>query len=77
MSTAVRSTARGLLYGQEQMAVAQVDPPTTPLGLLLGGATSTPLPLPPTTPFLGSSGKTWSWCGPGLGGLPLVYKLVH
>ena len=25
MSTAVRSTARGLLYGQEQMAVAQVD----------------------------------------------------
>ena len=45
-SAAVRAAARGLLYGQEQMAVAQVDPPTTPL-LLLGGAT--PLPLPPTT----------------------------
>ena len=29
-SAAVRAAARGLLYGQEQMAVAQVDPPTTP-----------------------------------------------
>ena len=29
-SAAVRGAARGLLYGQEQMAVAQVDPPTTP-----------------------------------------------
>ena len=25
MSTSVRGAARGLLYGQEQMAVAQVD----------------------------------------------------
>ena len=55
-SAAVRAAARGLLYGQEQMAVAQVDPPTTPLlGLLLGPGGATPLPLPPTT----TPGELW------------------
>ena len=64
-SAAVWAAARGLLCGQEQMAVAQVDrrlvsavarpiifPPTR---LLLGG--TTPLPLPPTTTSWGAATK--------------------